>query len=223
MARLTHARHVDEGVSLGSFASEALAVCPKCEGLALVTCESRYGFPIIPINGRVCCLQCSFQKLGRELSWHGPAKGAAKERCPHCGHKWLEGKYTSRSSGRGLRKWTGITCDECQKSSKVEIAWSPVWTGAPSDPAFGLPLWLQSPCCGEIFWAYNGSHLRALRDYIAADLRERTGVRQWSIFSRMPKWMSSHKNRKAVLACIDRLEKQFASLPDSSLMAGVGS
>jgi hypothetical protein len=39
------------------------------------------------------------------------------------------------------------------------------------------------------------------------------------MFSRMPKWMSSHKNRKAVLACIDRLEKQFASLPGSSLMA----
>src|ERR1700727_2817009 len=184
------------------------AVCPKCGGPATVTSESRYAVPFMPFASRVCCLRCSFHKDESESSWFGPAKGIAKERCPHCGHKWLQGKYTCRSSGRGVRKWTGITCDECQKSSTVPIVWAPDRIGKPTDPAFGLSLWLQSPCCGDILWAYNATHLRALRDYVAASLRERTG-QHWSMFARLPKWMSAHKNRDAVLACIDRLEKQL--------------
>jgi len=99
--------------------------------------------------------------------------------------------------------------------TKVEIVWYVDRLGKPTDPAFGLPLWLQSPCCGETFWAYNGNHLRALRDYVAADLRESTSL-HWSMFARLPKWMSSKKNRDAVLLCIDKLEKQLATLKPSN-------
>jgi hypothetical protein len=203
---MTIARHIDKGVHISFFAEEALAVCPKCEGPATVTCESKYAIRFMPFKSKICCQRCSFQKYGSELSWLGPAQGVAKERCPYCGHKWLEGRYTSRTGGRGLRKWTGIACNECLKSSKVEITWSPDRLGKPTDPAFGFPLWLQTPCCGEILWAYNGTHLRALRDYVAATLREQTN-HHWSMFARLPKWMSARKNRDAVLACIDRLEK----------------
>lgn len=208
----TQVRHVDKGVPLGSFANEAIAVCPKCLGPALVTCKSRYAIPFIPLGSRVCCLKCSFEKSGGELSWLGPAKGVAKERCPNCGFKWLEGKYTCKSLGCGARGQAGITCPQCQKSSRVQIVWRAERLGKPADPAFGLPLWLQSPCCDETLWAYNGPHLRALRDYVASDLRERTGVLYWSTFARLPKWVSAGKNRDAVLRCIDRLGKKLATL-----------
>jgi hypothetical protein len=208
----TRLRHVDKGVLLGSFAREALAVCPKCAGPALVTCESKYVVPFIPTNARLCCLKCPFQKAGSELGWRGPVKGAAKERCPHCGFKWLEGKYSHNSFSRNARRWTGITCSSCQRTTKVEIVWRVDRVGRPVDPAFGLPLWLQSPCCGDVLWVYNSSHLRSLRDYVAAALRERKNGNHWSMFSRLPKWMSAHKNRDVVLASIDRLEKKAASV-----------
>ncbi|MEW9532434.1 hypothetical protein AB0B72_28180, partial [Microbispora sp. NPDC049125] len=41
------------------------------------------------------------------------------------------------------------------------------------DPFFGLHLWLQTPCCGNVLWAYNIRHLDLLEGYIGADLRER--------------------------------------------------
>jgi len=44
----------------------------------------------------------------------------------------------------------------------------------PNDPFFGLPLWLQTPCCGHILWAYNDRHLATLESYVGTGLRERT-------------------------------------------------
>src|SRR5688572_15650492 len=41
------------------------------------------------------------------------------------------------------------------------------------DPVFGLPLWLATPCCGEVLWAFNARHLEALEAYASAQLRER--------------------------------------------------
>lgn len=208
MTSATQLRHIDKGVLLGSFAKESLAVCPSCEGPALVTCETKYTVPFIPENSRVTCLKCPYQKLGSELGWHGPVRGSAKERCPHCGFKWLEGTYTHNSFSQSVRRWTGITCPHCQKTTKVQIVWKVDRLGRPVDPAFGFSLWLQSPCCGDTFWAYNASHLQALREYIEAGLRERVGNVHWSMFARLPKWMTAHKNRNAVLACIDRLGKR---------------
>jgi hypothetical protein len=43
--------------------------------------------------------------------------------------------------------------------------------GAPIDPYFHFPLWLQAEFKGNIFWAYNHEHLSLLEQYIAALLR----------------------------------------------------
>jgi hypothetical protein len=205
----TQIRHVDKGFLLGTFASESLVVCPKCTGPALVTCKTRFTLPFIPTDRRVCCLKCSFQKVGEELSWCGAVNGLAQERCPNCGFKWLQKTFDSNSFSRRTRKSTPIACPSCQQTSKVEINWHIDSLGKPQDPAFGLPLWLQAPCCGDTLWAYNAKHLKSLRDYVAAGLRERVGVIHWSMFARLPKWISAKKNRDAVLACIDRLEEKL--------------
>lgn len=205
----TPGRHLDKGVLLGTFATESLVVCPKCSGPALVTCKSRYTVPFVPENARVCCLKCSFQKVGSSLAWCGAVKGIAKERCPHCGHKWLEATFSRTSLNRSLIESTAMTCPSCGQSATVKIEWQVDRFGAPQDPAFGLPLWLQASCCGDTLWAYNPAHLKRLREYISADLRERVGVIHWSMFGRLPKWVSAHKNRTAILACIDKLGKKL--------------
>jgi hypothetical protein len=207
----TAVRHVDRGRLLGTFASEAIVVCPKCAGPAVVTSRSTYTTPYVPTQAKLVCLKCPFQTTLDESGWLGPGVGIARERCPNCGFKWLESRVRRGSlKGQG-RRWTAITCSECQHTTKVPLRWRITRIGAAVDPAFGLPLWLQSSCCGETLWAYNAAHLNALRDYVAAAIRERVGVMQWSMFSRLPKWLSARKNRDTVLSSIDRLQERLPS------------
>lgn len=74
------------------------------------------------------------------------------------------------------------------------------------DPDFGLNLWLSVPFRGQLFWAYNSAHLCFIRDFVAADLRQRQPNRNSSLVSRLPGWVKSAKNRSAILSVIDALE-----------------
>ena len=202
-------RHIDRGTILGNFASEAMVVCPKCASAALVTAVWWSEFHYIPQAAKVVCLSCPYATTMEEAGWLGPAIGIAKERCPGCGFKWLMGTVWRKSVNARGRDLLGVTCPQCHRFDRVDIQWRVRRAGAATDSVFGLPLWLQSPCCGAILWAYNAEHLRVLHGYVAAGLRERTGVRQWSMFARLPKWMSAHKNRKRVLAAIERLSEKI--------------
>ena len=87
------------------------------------------------------------------------------------------------------------------------------------DGYFGLPLWLQTPCCGKILWAYNREHLDFLESYVKAGLREsfplkvyeigRVMWRNKSLASRLPTWMKRAKNRDEVLRGIERLRRKI--------------
>jgi DNA-directed RNA polymerase subunit RPC12/RpoP len=88
-----------------------------------------------------------------------------------------------------------------QKSGKTLIF------GAPIDPYFHLPLWLQADFSGELLWAYNLEHLNFLTDHVGAKLRERNRVNApRSIGSRLPRWMTSAANRTAILKLIEKLK-----------------
>lgn len=83
----------------------------------------------------------------------------------------------------------------------------------PGDSIFGCPVWLAAPCCGHTLWAYNARHLDALEDFVRATLRERLpnseGLwRNQAWVSRIPRWISSARNRDEVLRCIARLRRE---------------
>jgi len=79
--------------------------------------------------------------------------------------------------------------------------------GGAADPFFELPLWLTTPFEGELLWAYNRSHLLFIKAHVEASLRERNGQenRNRSLGSRLPRWMTSAKNRTSVSKKIDEL------------------
>lgn len=86
------------------------------------------------------------------------------------------------------------------------------WGSEPVDPFSECPLWLcESTPKGPVF-AYNGDNLEALRNFIAADLRERKkGNYGWSnqgYFSRLPKWMKERSNREMILRKIEKMESR---------------
>ena len=81
------------------------------------------------------------------------------------------------------------------------------------DRYFHLPLWLQTPCCGETLWAYNAAHLAFLEDFVRAQLREHArgahGWRNQALANRLPGWMQDAKNREDVLRGVERLREKL--------------
>ena len=103
-----------------------------------------------------------------------------------------------------------LTCVHCGLA-RERRTWHQV-IGAPVDPFFRLPLWLQTPCCGETMWAYNAEHLGVLEGYVGAGLRERPAASQpYTMLEILPRWMKLAKHRDEVLRAISRLKQSLAS------------
>jgi hypothetical protein len=85
--------------------------------------------------------------------------------------------------------------------------------GGPRSRDGSLSLWLQTPCCGHILWAFNYAHLSYLESYVEAEQRDRTqttyGWSNSSLASRLPKWMIASKNRDDVLKAIKKLRDKI--------------
>lgn len=156
-ARATRARATR--APLADFADEVLAVCPRCEGPALVK--------------RIDAATTDTAAPRRLV-------------CRRCGH---------------LQEQAGRVRAGAERQGR--------------DPVFGLPLWLATPCCGELLWAFNARHLEALEAFALARLRERRrdADHGWSnagFTSRLPVWIKSAKNRPEVARGLARLRARLA-------------
>lgn len=82
--------------------------------------------------------------------------------------------------------------------------------GGGIDPYFYIPLWLSANVGENLFWAYNYEHLNFIKNFVSAKLRERNveNMSNKSVGSRLPKWITSHKNRDLILKTIEKLEKK---------------
>jgi predicted RNA-binding Zn-ribbon protein involved in translation (DUF1610 family) len=82
--------------------------------------------------------------------------------------------------------------------------------GRTIDPYFHQPLWLTNKCGENILWAYNYEHLDFLERYVEVKLRERNieSIENKSLGSRLPKWITSKKNRELVLKTIKQLKEK---------------
>ena len=136
--------------------------------------------------------------------------------CPKC-----SSCAVSRRMQQGTRSedWFAprrLTCTRCSFTrdwAEREIARG--WDRA-EDDYFGLPLWLQTRCCGELLWAINEQHLAALEAFVGARLRERrhdevAGWSNRSLPSRLPAWIKSGKNRDEVLQGLARLRARLVA------------
>lgn len=135
--------------------------------------------------------------------------------CPRCQHQ-------ARVVAAGPQGDARATCQHCgfARSAREGPGFGgPVYTG-PADPFFGLPLWLQSRCCGETLWAWNAGHLRFLAGLVGADLRERprqepvSGDRNRLLASRLPRWILSARNRDEVRRSLARLSERLQAPGD---------
>ncbi len=143
--------------------------------------------------------------------------------CPSC-----SGQALVKSNADPLRELdetvTRVVCINCgygkrlidtrpallMKTSRKPVYGRMLRIGGSGDPYFWLPLWLKADCLRQTLWAFNYEHLKLIKEHVGADLRQRslTNIRNKSIGSRLPKWMTAANNRKAVLKAIEILEKK---------------
>jgi hypothetical protein len=213
---MEHNRYVDKGATLASFAVKVYIVCPNCSGPALVTSQSRHSLPFVPKDAKIVCLRCSFLRKQADGEPLGFITFSAQGRCPKCMFDCpiQKVKHINLDSRENIA--VSVICPSCKRETRLPItSWEYELPPTAIDPIFGYPLWLRLPCCEHTFWAYNERHLAKLHQYVAADLRERIDdkhIMQWSIFARLPKWVTAAKNRDAVLKCISRLEERLESI-----------
>lgn len=181
-------------VYLRSFLGQALVECPRCKLCASVTAPSAKRKP------RVICGSCSYFREGYAAPEAAVIDLAKKSRCGRC-NEWLG---DARTHYRASEDQLDVICP-CGAIRTMQLA-SRWVSGAPIDPYFRIPLWLQTAVGGENLWAYNAEHLAFLRSYLSGALRERVPNENRSLVSRLPLWMKSAKRRDAVLKGLARLQ-----------------
>jgi hypothetical protein len=192
------------------FNEPALVCCPRCGKQAttsLVTRAPSHSESIASPIARLSCTACG-HTISSEFDrarWVGPVYVTASGRCGQCGRPLR--RTIGRRAKAPARPTAILRCPGCQHRTSVSIHLTTGRAGDAVDPWFGLPLWLQTSCCGELLWARNTSHLEFLANYVAATLREREPNQNGSTVSRLPKWMKSAKNRGAIMACIAHLRE----------------
>lgn len=143
--------------------------------------------------------------------------------CPKCEQKAIV-KASEFSFGKMDENDVRLVCSNCghskilsekpsvivYSSNEKIISGRHYFVGGGIDPFFHLPLWLSENLSGNLFWAYNIEHIEFLENHIQAKLRERNGIeyRNKSIGSRLPKWMTSKKNRELMLKTIEKLKRK---------------
>ena len=156
-----------------------------------------YVYDFLKFNILVICPSCSKQavvKPGKFL-FRNSDESEVKVICTNCGY-----------NKRLLEKPTSVL----YASNNNTITGRYYVVGGAVDPFFYLPLWLKTDFDGHSLWAYNFEHLNFLRGHIEAKLRERNGQElvNKSFGSRLPKWMTSKKNREIILKKISELQNK---------------
>jgi hypothetical protein len=209
-------RHLDTGIHEYDFARlDHWVLCPDCGAVGLS-------------HRRVCgCHVFYYRQCGKSLNGHYQRQhrlinysrqvfryyaSSSRFRCYHCGGKWLRGSHYLPNVGHTPKEFHA-TCPLCGHHSVHHALDAQHYVYAHYDSHlgmndYGLELALRTPTRFGVLYVYNPTHLRALKDFIVADLRERTkDVGNGSYFSRLPTWIKSAKNRDELLKAIGRLEK----------------
>jgi hypothetical protein len=101
-------------------------------------------------------------------------------RCPHCSgcaRVLCFPNNRDESSGRAAHVPRFARLFDPRRLSCPECGYTKDWRGRGItrrngyDWYFGLPLWLQAPCCGSTLWAFNEAHLNYLERFVAATQR----------------------------------------------------
>jgi transcription elongation factor Elf1 len=188
------------------FSEKIWVKCPSCEQRGLVSTElGKYTIPFPNEHQSVFnCNNCGSSKESKD-EWFGYYQGFVGRGCSFCGSHVA---FTSRPTKQPFQS-TLIKCDVCKNEREYSINWYRFKEDKPTDPYFGLELWLQTEVKGNVLWVYNIDHLNYLKEYVSAKLREDDGRHKYSMISNLPQWIKSSKNRDIILRKLSKLEQEI--------------
>ncbi len=199
-------RHKDHGRYIDEFLDVVWVSCPRCQARGEVITR----LPYWRSTPRFVCSGCALILEGRHSKWFGPGVGKANRRCARCSKR-----LSATFSGAALvRRSAELRCQGCGAINDATVVWPFDVSRLPLEPSFGLSLRLQKECAGELLWGYNPDHLRFIRDYVTARVRERLPNRNASLISRLPKWIKQAKNRQQISTAIDVMLQDSIQLTD---------
>lgn len=191
------------------FSDEIWVKCPKCNELALVETElGKYNIPFpTGYKTKLECKNCNFLKSDN-IEWYGYYRATLRRACGFCG-SYIS--YASAPTKTPYEK-AGVRCDTCKKEKEYELKWYRFKDDKPTDPFFGLELWMQIEIKSNTLWLYNLDHLNYLREYVQAKLREDDSRHKYSMITNLPQWVKTAKNRDLIVKKLNKLESNFIKL-----------
>ncbi|HUE73699.1 MAG TPA: hypothetical protein VMP01_22665 [Pirellulaceae bacterium] len=138
--------------------------------------------------------------------------------CPRCGKCASHKPITCESARRDWFAPRRLVCPHCAltrdwNEAGIHRCWR---ESPPRDDYFNEVLWIRGACGSNEIWAYNWRHLELIEKYVAAKLRQHVRDSQFgwankSFVNRLPRWITSAKNRDDVLATIARMKRERQS------------
>lgn len=121
--------------------------------------------------------------------------------CPRCKGKAIVKKYSGPERAE-------LNCSSCHYFTNKHANSDGKSYSLTSDYWFNCELWLQASFKNELFWAHNYEHLRYMKEYIDAGLRQRNKRESFTLVEKLPSFIKSAKNRDKLLKLITKLEKK---------------
>jgi len=186
-----------------SFKYEYLVECPKCKKEGFVFVDNAW----FQNNANFKCRNCFFKESIKDYERYNVI---VNRYCDNCGNK-IKVEILECNEKRNEIK---IACPKCNSLRIYEprnekILLKPYSnTSKIADPIFNLPLWLQMEFRKNIFWAYNKDHLGEIRNYVKSELRERQTLNHTTMVEKLPKFITSSKNREGILRVIEKLDRK---------------
>jgi len=195
-------RYTGLHLKLHDFMSEFVVQCPKCDGTAIIKVPKPYDNQ----NAILKCNDCYFSEKASDRMRY---KTTGKAVCHEC-RTPLDRDIRDRKE---IPSFVKVTCPDCKTVNKIAENWESYMMkyndSGIIDPAFGLPLWYQDEVKGHVLWAFNHAHLNEIRNYVAAQLRERPISKlKMAMVDKLPEFIKSAKNRSEMIDALDRMEKK---------------
>jgi len=151
-------------------------------------------------NSELNCVNCGLTVRQNELVHY---RLELRKNCSKCGQR-IEKTIPNLKEPKEFITAKCENCGDTEKYKPRNISQQMVFDNqhGAKDQIFGVSLWLQEEFKGQILWALNYDHLKYLKNYISADLRERSGM---SMSAKLPQFIKEKKNRVKLLKLIDKM------------------
>ncbi len=191
----------DNGNTEWYYISNVDVVCPKCSGKANLKTRNQY-----QDEPELKCSNCFYSRKGFEYSTFSKNQKVVCSKCDSIFNLDTSKLITTV-------KKVNCKCPECNHQNQVTPEFDVYKSGGmyniqSKDQYCGLDFWYSTRFKNDFFWAYNIEHLTEIENYVSAELRKRHEGNYQSMIEKLPNWISSSKNREAILNTIAKLKRK---------------